>query len=164
MIFAGSSGPKQRGVSIEQRIVRHPAEAQDGLEKLMTTTQRLVTGITAVGVPVGDQDRALAFYTEELGMEKRLDVPLPQLGGRWVTVAPPDSVTAIALVPVRAGHSTGVETGIRLATPDASALHNRLHDRGVDVDDLLRWPGVPPMFAFRDQDDNGLEIIEEASR
>ncbi len=25
---------------------------------------------------------------------------------------------------------------------------------------LLRWPGVPPMFAFRDQDGNGLEIVE----
>jgi hypothetical protein len=27
------------------------------------------------------------------------------------------------------------------------------------VDELLRWPGVPPMFAFRDQDGNGLEIV-----
>jgi lactoylglutathione lyase len=25
---------------------------------------------------------------------------------------------------------------------------------------VLRWPGVPPMFAFRDQDGNGLEIVE----
>jgi catechol 2,3-dioxygenase-like lactoylglutathione lyase family enzyme len=27
---------------------------------------------------------------------------------------------------------------------------------------VLRWPGVPPMFAFRDPDGNGLEIIEAA--
>jgi lactoylglutathione lyase len=32
--------------------------------------------------------------------------------------------------------------------------------RGVDADDVPRWPGVPPMFAFRDQDGNGLEIVE----
>jgi len=32
--------------------------------------------------------------------------------------------------------------------------------RGVDVDELLRWEGVPPMFAFRDPDGNGLEIVE----
>ncbi|MEO6998584.1 MAG: hypothetical protein ABI112_10915 [Terracoccus sp.] len=25
---------------------------------------------------------------------------------------------------------------------------------GVDVDDILRWPGVPAMFAFRDPDGN----------
>jgi catechol 2,3-dioxygenase-like lactoylglutathione lyase family enzyme len=30
----------------------------------------------------------------------------------------------------------------------------------VDTGDVLRWPGVPPMFAFRDPDGNGLEIIE----
>jgi lactoylglutathione lyase len=29
------------------------------------------------------------------------------------------------------------------------------------VDELLRWEGVPPMFAFRDPDGNGLEITEE---
>jgi lactoylglutathione lyase len=32
--------------------------------------------------------------------------------------------------------------------------------RGVDVDEVLRWPDAPPMFAFRDQDGNGLEIVE----
>jgi lactoylglutathione lyase len=31
----------------------------------------------------------------------------------------------------------------------------------VDVDEVLRWPGVPPMFAFRDADGNGMEIIEQ---
>lgn len=30
----------------------------------------------------------------------------------------------------------------------------------MSVDELLKWPGVPPMFAFRDQDGNGLEIIQ----
>jgi len=37
-----------------------------------------------------DQDEALAFYTEKLGMELRDDVTLPELGGfRWLTVGPP---------------------------------------------------------------------------
>jgi len=34
--------------------------------------------------------------------------------------------------------------------------------RGVSADDVLRWPGVPPMFAFRDPDGNGLELIEQS--
>jgi hypothetical protein len=54
----------------------------------------------------------------------------------------------------------GVETGIRLGTADAAALHTALQCDGVDVDDLLRWEGVPPMFAFRDLDGNRLEITE----
>ena len=32
---------------------------------------------------------------------------------------------------------------------------------GVDADEVLRWEGVPPMFAFRDQDGNGMEIVEQ---
>ena len=38
---------------------------------------------------VHDQDEALAFYTEKLGMEVRVDVTLPEMGDfRWLTVAP----------------------------------------------------------------------------
>ena len=40
----------------------------------------------------------------------------------------------------------------------------RVGDRGVDVGELLRWDGVPPMFAFHDPDGNGLEIIQQAWR
>lgn len=35
------------------------------------------------------------------------------------------------------------ETGIRLTTGDAVALHQDLRERGVDVGELLRWDGVP---------------------
>jgi lactoylglutathione lyase len=33
----------------------------------------------------------------------------------------------------------------------------------VDVGEVLRWPGVPPMFMFRDPDGNRLEIVERAT-
>jgi hypothetical protein len=52
-----------------------------------------------------------------------------------------------------------VETGVRLITEDAEADHATLRSRGVDTGDILRWEGVPPMFALRDQDGNGLEIV-----
>jgi lactoylglutathione lyase len=120
-----------------------------------------ITGIPAVGVPVTDQDRALRFYTEMLGMEKRLDVPLEQFGGRWITVAPSRSATTIALIPAHDGVPAGVETGIRLSTSDAASLHATLQAGGVDVGELLRWEGVPPMFAFHDPDGNGLEVTQE---
>jgi lactoylglutathione lyase len=45
-------------------------------------------------------------------------------------------------------------------TEDADASHAAMRSRGVDVDEVLRWPDAPPMFAFRDQDGNGLEIVE----
>src|ERR687896_662728 len=120
-----------------------------------------ITDVRTVGVPVTDQDRALAFYLEKLGFEKRLDAPVEQLGVRWIEVAPAGAATTIALVPTHEGVPTGVETGIRFTTPDAAAVHADLQSRGVDVGELLRWPDVPAMFAVRDQDGNGLEIIEQ---
>ena len=47
-----------------------------------------INDVRTVGVPVTDQDRALVFYVEKLGFEKRLDTPVEQLGGRWIEVAP----------------------------------------------------------------------------
>ncbi|MDP4506726.1 VOC family protein [Nonomuraea turcica] len=119
-----------------------------------------ITGIRTVAIPVTDQDRAVEFYVSTLGLEKLLDAPIEQLGGRWIEVAPSESTTSIALVPASPEAPTGVETGIRLTTADAASLHNELVKRGVDVGELLLWEGVPPMFTFRDPDSNGLVIVE----
>lgn len=115
--------------------------------------------VLTIGVPVSDQDRALQFYLDRLGFEKRRDVPLPQFGGRWIEVAPGGADVTIALVPAREESPAGVQTGIRLKTGDAAAVHAELQARGVEVGELLRWPGVPAMFALRDQDGNRLEIV-----
>jgi lactoylglutathione lyase len=119
-----------------------------------------IRDIRTVGVPVRDQDRALTFYTTVLGFDTRMDVSMAA-GVRWVEVAPPGAGTSIALVLEHDGVPAGVETGIRLTTADAEAAHAALLALGVDADEVLRWPGVPPMFAFRDQDGNGLEIVQD---
>ena len=122
-----------------------------------------ISEIRTVGVPVSDQERALAFYTGTLGFEVRLDVPLPQFGGRWLVVGPAgtgaDGAT-IALVPASEGNPAGVDTGIRMGSPDAKAAHQHFLDAGVDTDELLEWPGIPPMFSLRDQDGNRLYISQ----
>jgi lactoylglutathione lyase len=125
-----------------------------------TTTAR-VTSMRTVGVPVRDQDRALEFYTGVLGLRPTMNVDLGG-GRRWIEVAMAAGGTTIALVNASPNAPAPVETGIRLCTPDADALHGHLLEHGVDADDILRWPGVPAMFAFRDQDGNGLEIVQEA--
>jgi lactoylglutathione lyase len=117
-----------------------------------------LTGIRTVGIPVTDQDRALAFYAA-LGFEVRLDAPMGA-GGRWIEVALPAATMSLALEPAGPGRPAGVETGIRLTTGDAAQANASLRAGGVDVDEVLRWAGVPPMFAFRDQDGNGLEVVE----
>ena len=118
-----------------------------------------IHAVHTVAVPVSDQDRALAFYVGTLGLETRRDIPMGG-AGRWIEVAPPGAPTTIALAPATDGTPAGGLTGIRLATTDAAADRAALSARGVDVDDLLRWPGVPPMFEFRDPDGNGLVVVE----
>ena len=119
-----------------------------------------ITSLHTVDIPVTDQNAALAFY-EALGFETRLDVPMGE-GARWIEVAPPGSPVTVALEPAHADRPIGIETGVRLSTGDADAANGALRSRGVDAGEVQRWPGVPPMFAFRDQDGNGLEIVEEA--
>lgn len=126
----------------------------------MTKQQARIDTVRTVGVPVRDQDRALEFYVGVLGFEKLVDTPIGQFGGRWIEVRPPLSAVTVALTPARAETPGAVDTGIRFTTEDAAALHAELSSRGVDVDELLRWPGVPPMFDFRDQDGNVLYVSE----
>lgn len=119
-----------------------------------------IRGISTVGIPVTDQDAALAFYRDVLGFEVRVDAPIPQLGARWIMLAPSGARVSVSLVAARDDLAAGVETGIRFETADAQATHRALRDHGVPVGDLLRWPGAPPMFRAQDPDGNWFEIVE----
>ena len=112
-----------------------------------------LSNVRTIGVPVSDQDAALAFFVDTLGFAPGMDAEL-QPGFRWIEVSPPGSPVSVALVAAGDTYPSGVDTGIRFATPDAAAEHEAMTAAGVDVDELLRWPGVPPMFDFRDPDGN----------
>jgi catechol 2,3-dioxygenase-like lactoylglutathione lyase family enzyme len=125
-------------------------------------TRTKITHIGTVIVPVTDQDRALAFYQDKLGFEKRSDTPFGD-GERWIEVAPQNASTTIALVPPRQGDTAGVETRVAFATTDIEADHADLRARGVDADEQIMRMGdpVPPMFFFRDPDGNSFFVVEE---
>ncbi|MGF0115898.1 VOC family protein [Promicromonospora sp. Marseille-Q5078] len=127
-----------------------------------TPTTARFTGVHTVAIPVRDQDAALDFYGTTLGLQARFDAEL-QPGFRWIELAPPDAATSLALVPAGDALPAGVDTGIRLVTPDASATHAALTDAGADVGDLLLWDTAPPMFSFRDPDGNTLYVSEAPS-
>ena len=127
----------------------------------MTTTKTRVNKIATVVIPVSDQDRAIEFYVEKLGFEKRTDVPFGD-GYRWVEVAPGDAVTTIALAPPPPGKPTGnIETGIGLQTDDIDAYYAELKANGVDVDSEVSRMGdpVPPLFWLRDPEGNTLMVV-----
>ncbi len=117
-----------------------------------------ITGVRTVSIPVDDQDAALRFYVETLGFTKLRDTPTPN-GGRWIELAPGGSAVILTLEPALPDVTRGA-IGIRFTTNDADAAHDELATAGVDVDEILRWPGVPPMFAFRDPDGNAFSVTE----
>jgi catechol 2,3-dioxygenase-like lactoylglutathione lyase family enzyme len=121
-----------------------------------TTT---ITTIRTVAIPTADQDRALAFFVERLGFEQQMDAEIAE-GFRWIEVAPPGSPVSVAIVTASSELPAGVDTGIRFVTTDAEAEHAAMERAGVDVGEVLRWPGVPAMFEFRDPDGNTYYLAE----
>ena len=130
-----------------------------------------VTQVATVMVPVTDQDRALAFFVDALGFEKRADFEYAD-GERWVEVAPPGAASQVTLVQARDGRAAGIETGLSFNSTDVEADHAALRARGVDVDAAILgeddppvpWAGgvlagIPPMFLVRDPDGNSFLIV-----
>ena len=119
-----------------------------------------IIDVRTIGITVADQDEALAFYVDSLGFEKRLDAPIsPTL--RWIEVAPAGASVSIALNASEGSTDGPAHTGIRFTVPDAEAEHASMRERGVDVGELLRWEGVPPMYSFDDPDGNRFYVVEE---
>ena len=128
----------------------------------MSTTTTRINTIGIVCIPVSDQEKAIEFYVDTLGLEKRTDVPFGN-GYHWVELAPEGSSTTIAIAPPPQGQPTGnAQTGIILHTSDVDAVHADLKAAGVDVDDEVSRMGdpVPPMFWLRDPEGNVLMIAE----
>lgn len=123
----------------------------------MTTTT--ITTIHTVAIPARDQDRTTAFFVDTLGFEARMDAELAE-GFRWIEVAPAGSDVSVAIIAASSALPSGIDTGIRFVATDAEAEHASMMAAGVDVDELLRWPGVPVMFSFRDPDGNTFYLAD----
>lgn len=125
---------------------------------------------------VHDQDEALAFYTEKVGMEVRADVTLPEMGDfRWLTVSPAgqeDVSIALMLVPgppvmdegtadqVRDLMAKGCAGTVFLMTDDCRADFEELSARGVE---FVEPPEERPYgidSGFRDPSGNHLRLTQ----
>ncbi|MFI8069835.1 VOC family protein [Streptomyces sp. NPDC086033] len=119
-----------------------------------------ITHASFVTLPVSDQDRALRFYTDVLGLTVTADRDLPQ--GRWLQVAPEGAQTVFTLSgPGMGDFEPGSARGIMLVTTDVDADCARLAEAGTPVQgpDELPWGR---MASFTDPDGNGLMLLTEA--
>jgi predicted enzyme related to lactoylglutathione lyase len=125
---------------------------------------------------VHDQDEALAFYTQKVGLEVRADVTLAELGNfRWLTVGPvgqPDFAIQLMAIPeppvldtdtaeqLRSLMAKGWAGVIYLTTDDVHADYEALKARGVE---FFEQPEERPYgidSAFRDPSGNSLRLTQ----
>jgi uncharacterized glyoxalase superfamily protein PhnB len=125
---------------------------------------------------VHDQDEALAFYTEKVGFEVKVDVTMAELGDfRWLTVGPPSqdefSIVLMAIPgepvmdaetadQVRALMSKGFAGAVFLATDDCQASYEELKARGVEFTETPEERPYGIDSGFRDPSGNSLRLTE----
>lgn len=114
----------------------------------------MITMVKFVGIPVSDQERALAFYTELLGFSVATDQPMGP-GQRWIELRIADSPTRVVLFTPE-GHEDRIGTFFNgsLACDNVEATYRQLSERGVE---FIEAPTAQPWgtFAkFRDPDGN----------
>ena len=117
----------------------------------------VITGVRTVSIPVDDQDAALTFFVDTLGFAVLRDQPTPN--GRWIELAPGGANVILTLESAQPDTTRG-KIIIRFTTDNAATAHETLTAAGVDTDAILTWPGVPPMFGFRDPDGNAFSVTE----
>jgi predicted enzyme related to lactoylglutathione lyase len=128
-----------------------------------------------VQVWVHDQDEALAFYTEKLGLELRDDVTLPEMGNfRWLTVGVPGQDVSITLMAVpgppvfdddtraqiQSLLAKGAAGALFFGTDDCRASYEELKGRGVE---FVQEPTDTPYgidSGFRDPSGNHFRLTQ----
>jgi catechol 2,3-dioxygenase-like lactoylglutathione lyase family enzyme len=135
----------------------------------------MLKSLTNVSVWVHDQDEALAFYTEKLGLEVRQDVTVPEMGNfRWVTVGLPGQDVGIALLTVPGPPVFDAETqakvkevlakgaagGLFFSTDDVQGSYEELKARGVEFHGEPEQQPYGIDVGFRDPSGNQMRLAQ----
>ena len=124
--------------------------------------------IYVTSVLVDDQRKALDFYTDVLGFQKKRDIPLG--GASWLTVVSPDQPNGTELLLEPSGHPAAgpfkealVEDGIpatSFAVDDVQAEFDRLRSKGVRFTQEPTEMGGVTMAVFDDTCGNLIQIVK----
>jgi len=136
----------------------------------------MLKSLTNVQVWVHDQDEALAFYTEKLGMELREDVTLPELGNfRWLSVGipgQPDVAITLMAIPgppvfdaetskkLQEVMAKGAAGGLFFSTDDVQATYEKLKGLGVEFQQEPTEQPYGVDAGFRDPSGNSMRVAQ----
>jgi len=119
----------------------------------------MIKGIKFVNIPVANQERALAFYTETLGFAVATNQPMGSEGQRWIELKIPGAETRVSLF-TPPGHEDRVGTFVPLSlwADDIQGTYETLRARGVE---FLAAPKKEPWgtsVIFKDSEGNQLHL------
>lgn len=125
---------------------------------------------------VHDQDEALAFWTDKVGLEVKEDVTVPEMGNfRWLTVGPkgqdgcaivlmaipgPPVMDEATREQVKDLTSKGFTGAMFFTTADAYATYDALVAKGVEVIDKPNEQPYGIDFGFRDPSGNNVRVTQ----
>ena len=114
----------------------------------------MIKELKFASIPVRDQDRALSFFTEQLGFQIATDQPFDGTQ-RWIELRIPGADTRVVLFTPK-GHEDriGSFTGLSFATDDVIATHRELSARGVEFTGEPKVEEWGSSAIFRDPDGN----------
>ena len=139
----------------------------------------MLQNLSHTSIWVHDQDEALAFWTQKVGLEVRDDVTVPELGNfRWVTVGlarQPDVAIALMAVPgppvfdadtaaqINNLVAKGAAGGLFFATDDCQATYEELRGRGVEFTEEPAKRPYGTEAVCRDNSGNWLVLVEPSA-
>ena len=125
---------------------------------------------------VHDQDEALAFYTQKVGMEVRQDVTMAEMGNfRWLTVGPagqPDIAIVLMAIPgppvfdaetaeqIRTLTAKGGAGTVFLVTDDCQSDYEQMRSRGVEFTETPEERPYGIDAGFRDPSGNNVRLTQ----
>jgi len=113
----------------------------------------MIRGIKFTSIPVVDQDRALAFYTEKLGFRLQTDQPFDDKQ-RWIELSVPGADTRVVLFQYDDGPKPGATMNITFWADDVEATARELKAKGVKFTMEPTKADWGTAAAFQDVDGN----------
>jgi len=117
----------------------------------------MIRGVKFVSIPVTNQDRALAFYTEKLGFRLLTDQPFSDKQ-RWLELGIPGAETRVVLFQFEGSLQPGSQMNLSLWTDDVDGTYRELKAKGVE---FTAPPSTQPwgtFCIFKDLDGNSFVL------
>jgi catechol 2,3-dioxygenase-like lactoylglutathione lyase family enzyme len=113
----------------------------------------MIKGVKFASIPVTDQDRALAFYTEKLGFRLVTDQPFSD-EQRWIELGISGSDTRVVLFRFGEDLKPGGNMNVTFWADDVEATARELKSKGVEFVMEPKREDWGTAAAFKDVDGN----------